>query len=150
MAIYFLLCVINSMRIIYWRFQESAVKALNRLMHVLYNCDVWVQRDVARECVQCAEHFSSAYRFLAASSHNKRQMRFPLMPKLHPFEEIFFLMKHQLQLSTWTVNPLIESCALDEDFIGHAAYITRHVSPRLMGLRTFNRYLTQIMMAWRQ
>ena len=70
-----------------------------------------------------------------ARSREKGQMKFPLIPKIHPLEEILFL------ISQWVLNPMVESCSLDEDFIGHAAYITRHVSPRLMALRTFNRYL---------
>ena len=76
-----------------------------------------------------------------ARSREKGQMKFPLIPKIHPLEEILFLMEHQAKFSQWVLNPMVESCSLDEDFIGHAAYITRHVSPRLMALRTFNRYL---------
>ena len=104
---------------------------------------------MALECVRCGNHFHSSYRFLAARSREKGQMKFPLIPKIHPLEEILFLMEHQAKFSQWVLNPMVESCSLDEDFIGHAAYITRHVSPRLMALRTFNRYLTQIMLAWR-
>ena len=129
--------------------EESGVQALNRLMHLLYNCDVWIPREMALECVRCGNHFHSSYRFLAARSREKGQMKFPLIPKIHPLEEILFLMEHQAKFSQWVLNPMVESCSLDEDFIGHAAYITRHVSPRLMALRTFNRYLTQIMLAWR-
>lgn len=136
-----------------WEFliytEDSGIRALNRLMHTLYNSDVWLPRDVALECVRYGIHFREIYGFLAAKSYEKKEVKFCLAPKLHSFEEIIFRMKHQCQLSDWVYNPINESCSLDEDFIGHAAYITRHVSPRLMALRTFNRYLTQIILAWR-
>ncbi len=117
-------------------------------MHLLYHGDVWLPRDVALECVKCGQHFRAAYGFLAAKSHEKKQVKFCLAPKMHAFEEIIFLMEHQAKKSSWVYNPIVESCSLDEDFVGHAAFITRHVSPRLMALRTFDRYLTQILLAW--
>lgn len=128
--------------------EESAARALNHLMHVLYNSDMWLSREVALECIKSGTYFRSTYGFLAASSAGKGQTRFPWLPKIHSFEEIIFAMECQCKLSTYVLNPLVESCQLDEDFIGHAAFITRHVSPRLMALRTFNRYLTQIMISW--
>ena len=130
--------------------EESASRALNRLMHLLYNGDVWLPRQVAAECVQCGEHFRAAYEFLTASSGAKRQMRFPMHPKLHSFEEIVFRMSDQIRLGNqWIYNPITESCSVDEDFIGHAAYLTRHVHMRTMAWRSFERYLCHLMMAWR-
>ena len=117
-------------------------------MHLLYNGDVWLPRVVARECVQCGEHFAHAYRYLAAVSFRMGQLRYPMHPKLHSLEEVIFGMQGQME-NEWVYNPIVESCSLDEDFIGHCASITRHVSPRLMSLRTFQRSLTQIMLAWR-
>lgn len=128
--------------------KESGARALNKLMHLLYSGDVWLPREVATECVKCIEYFRNTYTFLASVSKNRNEMRFPLAPKLHSLEEIGHAMRVQLH-HAWCMNPIVESCSLDEDFVGHAAFITRHVSPRLMAQRTFERYVTQLMMAWR-
>ena len=44
-------------------------------------------RDVALECVKCGQHFRAAYGFLAAKSHERKQVKFCLAPKMHTFEE---------------------------------------------------------------
>ena len=124
------------------------MSALNRFMHLLYNGDVWLPNEVAAECVRCGQYFRKAYGFLAAVSKERCELRFPLAPKLHSLEEIVFDLQVQLG-NEWVYNCIVESCRLDEDFIGHCAFITRHVSPRRMALRTFERYFTQIMLAWR-
>ena len=129
-------------------YKESGVQALNRFMHLLYNGDVWLPNQVATECVRCGQYFRKAYGFLAAVSKERCELRFPLAPKLHSLEEIVFDLQVQLG-NEWIYNCIVESCSLDEDFIGHCAFITRHVSPRRMALRTFQRYFTQIMLAWR-
>lgn len=128
--------------------KESGVKALNRFMHLLYNGDVWLPRETAAECVRCGRYFRRAYMYIASVSREKGELKFPLTPKLHSLEEIIYNMRLQLG-NDWVFNCIVESCSLDEDFIGHAAFITRHVSPRAMALRTFERYMTQIMLAWR-
>ena len=129
-------------------YKESGVQALNRLMHLLYNGDVWLPNEVATECVRCGQYFRKAYGYLASASRERCELRFPLAPKLHSLEEIIFDLQVQLG-NQWVYNCIVESCSLDEDFIGHCAFITRHVSPRRMALRTFERYFTQIMLAWR-
>ena len=129
--------------------QESAARALNRFMHLIYNGDVFLRRATALEAVRCGQHFRKAYGFLACASQRRRQNRFPITPKLHSFEEIVYKMSRECRASAWVLNPIVESCSLDEDFIGRCAFLTRHVSPRLMTRRTFERYLTQICLAWR-
>ena len=48
----------------------------------------------------------------------------------------------------WIENPMAQSCAMDEDFIGRFCVLTRSVSPRLRVQRAMERYLTQVLLIW--
>lgn len=79
---------------------------------------------------------------------SKGLKHFPLLPKLHFLHEVAFEMKRQAGIASYTFNPAVHSCALDEDAIGRAAAVTRCVSPKLISLRTLQRYLAYIQIAW--
>ena len=129
--------------------QVSAVHALNQLMRTLYNSDIWLRCPVAKECVTNGFHFVKAYRFLARASFLRKERRFPMMPKMHSVEEIISNMDRQSRMAFWVQNPLVESCSVDEDFIGRTAFISRSVSARKTCLRSLERYLVQMCQVWK-
>ncbi len=128
--------------------KESAARALNSLMRLLYHSDVWIQKPFALQCVEWGWHFVKAYRYLAFLSREKRERRFPLIPKMHAVEEIVKELEKQSAISQWVYNPLVESCSVDEDFIGRCAFISRSVSPRATCIRSIERYLVQVLQVW--
>jgi hypothetical protein len=71
-----------------------------------------------------------------------------MLPKLHAVEEIVKELQVQSQNSFWAYNPLVESCSVDEDFIGRCAFLSRSVSPRATCIRSLQRYLVQILQVW--
>lgn len=129
-------------------FKASATRALNKMMRILYHSDVWVQKPFAMDCVKAGWHFAQSYRFLAHISKTKSERKYPMLPKLHAVEEIVKELQVQSQNSFWAYNPLVESCSVDEDFIGRCAFLSRSVSPRATCIRSLQRYLVQILQVW--
>ena len=78
-----------------------------------------------------------------------KRKEIPFDPKNHSVEEIVHEMDTQCQKSFWIYNPLVESCSVDEDFIGRAAFLARSVSPRSTCVRSLERYLVQLMQVWK-
>ena len=127
--------------------KASAAKAMNFFMSGLYHADLWIPKSQVRDLVQAGTHFLKAYSYLAWLSMEKGEPKFSFKPKLHMLHEIVVFMQRSLQLD-FCYNVICESCSIDEDMVGRVAYITRHVSPRLMALRSLERYLTQVKLAW--
>ena len=71
-----------------------------------------------------------------------------MLPKLHAVEEIVKQLEYHTQISFWAYNLLVESCSVDEDFIGRCAFLSRSVSPRATCIRSLQRYLVQILQVW--
>ena len=121
---------------------------MNEMMKLLYHGDVWLPRVNALQVVRYGVHFVESYRFLAFKSKIRRERKFPLVPKLHMVEEVIEQVQFESKLSTWVFNPIVESCSVDEDFIGRSAFLCRSVSPRSTCLRSLQRYLVQLMQVW--
>ena len=51
-------------------------------------------------------------------------------------------------MAGYAMNPVLETCAQDEDFVGRLARVCRAVSPRLTALRTIQRYQLQCREVW--
>ena len=130
------------------RFIAAAAKAVNTFMKGLYSNDLWIPSSTASEIAKAGKYFVQAYMYSAYLSAKVGEPKFPLKPKLHMVHEAAIWLAVQSETSTHCLNCLAESCSIDEDFVGRVAFITRHVSPRLMSIRSVERYLTQIKLAW--
>ena len=117
-------------------------------MRGIYASDVFIEKNTAKRLSEGAREFIRAYIFLASRSYEWGQFMFPLFPKLHALHEIVFLMNRQAKNANYAFNCAANSCSMDEDFIGRTAAVCRSVSPRLVPLRTIQRYLCHIHMAW--
>ena len=127
--------------------EASAAKALNRFVSGMYHADLWIPRSQVVFLVQNGEHFIKAYCYLAFLSNRQGEPKFSARPKLHMLHEAIVFFRRSLGLE-FCYNIIAESCSVDEDMVGRIAFLTRHVSPRLTGLRTLERYLTQVLLAW--
>ena len=58
------------------------------------------------------------------------------------------LMDRQVSVAGFAENPVVQACAVDEDFIGRLCFLTRQVNPRVRVLRSIERYLTQVQLLW--
>ena len=121
---------------------------INRASHIMYNGDVWLESIVAIAVADCLAQFLRAYLKLAQLYVVACEPRFALLPKLHMVHEIEFELRRQGRLSRWVLSPIVETCSMDEDFVGRCAVLTRKVSPQQCALRSIQRYLAQINIFW--
>lgn len=123
------------------------MRALNFFMSALYKSNVFIPSAEARAIVSAGWHFLHAYARLGVLSYNKREPRYQAIPKIHMLFHVVHWMKCQC-LQSHVENPMTQNCAMDEDFIGRFCAITRHVSPRMRIQRSYERYLSLIILVW--
>ena len=121
---------------------------INRFIRGIYSHDCFIPKDAALELSQSLSTFCKAYLFEADCAFKDKLPHFPLYPKLHLLHEVAFRLKKECSMASHALNPSVHCCALDEDFIGRQANITRTVSPMLISKRTLERYLAHIQIAW--
>ena len=81
-------------------------------------------------------------------SYDLGENKFGLIPKVHALHEVAMEMFRQCGMSDWVMNPITETCSVDEDMIGRVAILSRSVSPKIIGRRSLARYLAQINIVW--
>ena len=133
-----------------YRFLLKATLAINDFMSSLYHLDLWIPAAEANRIATAGTTFVKCFVYLAFLSANKGQPMFAIKPKLHMLHECALALQIQAGQSSHALNPLSESCSLDEDFVGRLAFISRHVSPRLISQRSIERYMVQAFLAWTQ
>lgn len=117
-------------------------------MRGIYQEDIFIQSSKALELSKALSTFIRAYFWEAHVAFEKDQPYFPSYPKIHMLQHLAHMMAREARLASHAFNPAATSCSLDEDFIGRIAALTRTISPRLIPLRTIQRYLCQIQLAW--
>lgn len=85
---------------------------------------------------------------LAVLNFRLRKNFFPITPKHHMMYHVLKTIQWQGDICEHAWNPLSEFCAMDEDFIGRVAKISRNVSPRTTCLRVVQRYLLYCRSMW--
>lgn len=130
--------------------KAAGTRALGDFMRGLYHNDLWIESENAQNIAASGLYFIRAYMYMAKVSMEERKPRFGLYPKLHFLHEVVMGLQLQAEIPQvrWVYNPIAESCAQDEDFIGRVAFVTRCVSPRLTALRSLERYAVHIRMLW--
>ena len=129
-------------------FQEYGTIRLNRALRILYNSDLWLENLIAIDVADCLLQFLRAYGKLAKIHAHECEARFGLLPKLHFIHEIENELRRQARVASWVLNPICETCSMDEDFVGKCAYLTRCVDARTCALRSIQRYLAQLSIRW--
>ena len=128
-----------------------ATKKMNRFMRTIYSQDVFIKSSTATELANDIYVFVKSFLFQARAAYELGLSHFPLHPKVHTVHEVGHELKRQARIAGregFCLNPAIYCCALDEDCIGRIACVSRCVSPRLAALRTLQRYLCHINIAW--
>ena len=128
--------------------KASASRALNYWMSNLFKNNFWIASEQAKRLNSACEHFLLAYSRLALLSYRLNEQRFGINPKLHMLWHVWKWMGDQANNCSWVENPMAQSCASGEDFIGRYCLLTRCVNPRSRILRSLQRYLTQVLLIW--
>ncbi len=128
--------------------EANGTKQINFFFRSLYAGDVWLKNDLAKTLADALIQFIRTYLALAKASYDLGVNHFSLIPKIHALHEVQFEMVRQCALGGWVLNPIVETCSVDEDLIGRVANLTRKVSPQLIAKRALARYLVQINFVW--
>ena len=130
--------------------QASGSRALNYFMSSLYHNDMFIRSEVAKGINSAGRHFLMAFSRLSLLCYRMSQARFTYVPKVHMMWHLVDNMCTQACHHQWVLNPIAESCAVDEDLIGRFCLLTRKVSIRKRCQRALERYLTQTWMVWQR
>ncbi|CAE7265247.1 unnamed protein product [Symbiodinium natans] len=128
----------------------SCSRALNFWMQSLYHSDIFIAKADAMKINAAGRHFLAGFARLSLLSFLRGNTRFTYIPKVHMFWHLVDYMCDQASQHDWVMNPLAESCSVDEDLIGRFCILTRRVSPRLRGRRALERYLSQTLLVWQR
>jgi len=129
-------------------YKEHGCKKINFFFRSLYAGDLWLERAYAKTLANALLQFVRAYLLLAHMSYELGENKFGLIPKVHALHEVAMEMFRQCDVSEWVLNPIAETCSVDEDMIGRVAVLSRSVSPKIIARRSLARYLAQINIVW--
>ena len=125
-----------------------AVRSINACFRILYQGGLWLPQDEARLAGTLGRHWLRCYAQLASLAFQSQKLRFPLVVKLHMVDHAMRDVLLQCGVADWVWNPLGDSVQHDEDFIGHAARLSRRVGAVSQAQRVLERYRTKAMKAW--
>ena len=124
----------------------QAASGASLFFHILHRGGVWLSRDDAQEMGEAALRFTQSYSSLAGLCFDAQLNRFSLAPSLHYMHHFFIDVKHALQdpERKWVSSPMVGNTEADEDFIGKASRLSRHVHAGVTTSRTISRYLLKM------
>ena len=117
----------------------DATRCINRSFKILYQSGLFLTSAEALEAGQLGRTFLRLYVHLAYSFYEKKQLRFPLVVKHHLLDHIYRRLIAGSK-TEYSLNCLLDSVQMDEDFIGHCPRLSRRVSPVTTALRVLQRY----------
>lgn len=119
--------------------KAEAATALNQCIGGLYSEGLFLKPDRAVELARKGLLFLHNYAKLASLTFERRQRRFPFIPKCHYLHHQFLDLLFGGRSSPWTLNILAFANQLSEDFVGRPSRLARRVSPRATSLRVIER-----------
>jgi hypothetical protein len=125
----------------------DATRCINRSFKILYQSGLFLTSAEALEAGQLGRTFLRLYVHLAYSFYEKKQLRFPLVVKHHLLDHIYRRLIAGSK-TEYSLNCLLDSVQMDEDFIGHCARLSRRVSPVTTALRVLQRYCVRAKKTW--
>lgn len=127
---------------------HKALKYSNQFLGQLYKSGLWLtprQRTTIIDSVgEVLKNFSKC----AGIAYNLEYTRWKFQPKFHLISEFRYELQCDVEAGRSSINPLVWSCQLDEDFIGKIAVYSRKVSSRTLHLKTCQRYLVSLCASW--
>lgn len=122
------------------RLGGEAAAALNQCLKILYHGEAWLTEHDAWQAGELGLKFLRRYGRLARIAHGLGRKLWVVMPKAHACHHLFLdLLRGSQRGPTW--NPITLSVQQDEDFIGRGSRLSRHVSHKVVAVRTVDRYL---------
>ncbi|CAE7369766.1 unnamed protein product [Symbiodinium sp. CCMP2456] len=119
----------------------SGCTAMGHFMKTLLEASLWMSKTEAVAAGNAGLHFLRCYQKAADLSFQARALRFNLVPKLHCYHHVCLELLFKARRCDNILNPLSRATFQDEDYIGRVSRLSRRVSPKLLCLRTIQRYL---------
>ena len=131
------------------RNMAALFKHANIFMTTLYHSDAFLTSTERNALIQSGRRFLKLFAKCASYSFLTLNLtRFKFQPKYHFLAEIIYKLECQEKSGVRSVNPILESTQVDEDFVGRVAKFSREVSVRLVHLRTLKKYLLSLASIW--
>ncbi|CAE7029550.1 unnamed protein product [Symbiodinium sp. CCMP2592] len=119
----------------------SGSGAIELFMKTLLQASLWLDRRQATIAGRAGIQFLACYQKAAQLSYDAKICRFNMTPKLHCLHHISLSLLHAAARCGTCLNPLSRATFQDEDLVGRVSRLSRRVSPRMLCLRTIQRYL---------
>ena len=126
----------------------EACEEISECLKGLYHNDIWLSQAEALRISRHGMRFLEIYKTLACQSFRQGKALFANMPKNHSLDHIFFGLYQSSLAAKWSLNPLICSMQVFEDFIGRCSRTSRRTSPQQAVRRTLERCLQASYKAW--
>lgn len=113
-----------------------------QMCEMLYSHNLLLPRQCASRLYLHIMILIRGFKRVAAHCLQHQEPGFRLKPKLHALAHIGLELREVLQTpAVRVINPLIWSCEMNEDHIGHVARVSRKLATRTLALRMAQRYL---------
>ena len=97
----------------------------------------------ADRCVSAGNHVVSSYGWLAREATNKKQLLWPIRPKVHALCHIIMYVQATRR------NPKYTGCMIDEDFLGRVIRVAGKSSRRSASTNVLWRYIIRVACQWK-
>ena len=121
------------------------LRATRNVMSMVHAHNLWLNRPCARRLYVEMLRVLRGYQLAGSMSLNLRYRAFIQKPKNHALHHVAWWIRCQLEAGApYVVNPEMDSCEMDEDYIGRIARLSRRVDVRLQGSRVFSRLFLKV------
>ena len=117
----------------------EGLEQANLAFGILYRGGVWLSREEARSSGDAGLAFLRCYGQLAHSTLAAGRTRFVFNPKCHYVHHSFLSTRLSADTHVWTVNPVLFSVQIDEDYVGRVSRFSRRVGHEKQMERTIGR-----------
>ena len=116
----------------------------------MYLAPLWIDAAEAKVIAGHGLQFLEIYQALATQASREGRALFLYNSKIHMNDHIFRNLAWEAEMAPVALNPMTWGVQLDEDLIGKASRLTRHVSskPAFTIKRTLQRWLIASFAAW--
>lgn len=119
--------------------EAEATFAINDAITSLYHSGLFVPAQEAKRIARQGLAFLSLYGHLAWICFQRKQQRFPMVPKAHYLHHQFLDMLLMSKRSPWVVSPLLYGVQMQEDYISKPSRLSRRVNPKTCSHRVLQR-----------
>lgn len=127
-----------------------AAKEINECFSKMYVAPLWIPSDHAKVICNHGFTYLKMWREMAHQAAHERKALFLYNSKIHMLTHILRNLEWEAELAYYTLNPMVWGVQLDEDLIGKACRLARHVSsnPYFMVRRSLQRWLIASYTSW--